>query len=239
MSESRDPSLSEIITDAFEYMASSLRVSMPCRVVAVDQVKHTVDCKPTVLQRIPNGDGVEETIELPVIPDVPIAFPRFGDWFIRAPLAVGDIVLCLFSDTSMDTFRAQATAVTTPVDPMDTRRHHISDAIALPMNVYGDDRTVGVVPGHLVIGKKDGTVSFHLKADEVCLGSENPGDRVALGDPVKNNLTEIRDMFSWISADLAAIAATVPIAVTTPVKLANLLGAGFPFDVKSPTVRSD
>ena len=193
--------------------------------------------------RIPNGDGVEETIAYPTIGDVPVAFPRFGDWYIHAPLSVGDFVLCLFSDTSLDAYR-QAGIAGIPVDPLDIRQHHISDAIALPMNVYPTNGEVGATPSHLVIAKKGSAVAIHLKANEIALGGENPLSYVALAQKVDSALADLKVALAPLAGPPGGVLPVPPVdgtvyAVAVYTALTSLLATGWPATVASTTVKAD
>lgn len=235
--ESRNPTDAELIRLSFEYLSSSLRVSLPCRVTAVDNSKNIVDCLPLVRLRIPNGDGEQESIEMPVIPDVPVAYPRFGNWIMHAPLSVGDVVLCLFSDVSLDAYRSQS-AGAPPVDPRDDRQHHLSDAIALPLSAYADSANIPNLPAHMMLGHAEGSANAHFKQNEIALGSENPASFVALAAKVDAELTKLKTFFTTIGGPVPPVDGTAYAAVVYGAAVALQL-SGFPVTVASTKVKAD
>lgn len=186
---SKSPTLDELITTSIDYALRGVRVSVPAKVVAVRG--KTVDVQPLVDMVLP-GDGVSETVTLPVIPDVPVGALRFGSWFIRAPLAVADVVLLVFADGALERYRGSAGDAS--VDPLDDRIHHLADAVALPVDVYPDAAALDAVD-HLVIGKVGGSASIHLHNNEVRLGSDaGTGlDFVALASKVNQQINNLRD----------------------------------------------
>lgn len=192
---SKAPTLDELITTSVDYALRGVRVSVPAKVVAARG--KTVDVQPLVDMVLP-GDGISETITLPVIPDVPVGALRFGSWFIRAPLAVDDVVLLVFADGALERYRGSAGDVS--VDPLDDRTHHLADAVALPVDVYPDAAALDDVD-HLVIGKVGGSASIHLHNDDVCLGSDAGAglDFVALASKVNQQINDLRTALSaWV-----------------------------------------
>lgn len=103
----------------------------------------TVDVVPMVRQQIPRPDGsygFEE--DLPIIPEVPLCWPRMGPWFVSMSIELGDCVLCVVLDGDHSPWRvSRATEGMTGLDralrgvtnPSDLRRHHLAHAVALPM----------------------------------------------------------------------------------------------------------
>jgi len=65
---------------------------------------------------------------MPVVPDVPVVWPRSGGAQMTMPVRRGDTVLLVFTDRSIDRWLAQGGNVT----PDDRRQHDLSDAVAVP-----------------------------------------------------------------------------------------------------------
>lgn len=171
----RSPSLAEVLRRALDARLASVRVSLPARVERFDPVKRSVDVKP--LLREPVEDG--EAISLPVITNVPVAYPMGGGYELTFPLAKGDPVLLVFSDRSLDRWLAKGGEV----DPVDLRGHALSDAVAIP----GVESFANVKPAddtNMVVG---GTGRIEITPDgSVILGGGNKpvareGDPVSLG----------------------------------------------------------
>ena len=55
-----------------------IHTAMPGKVVSFNSTRNTVDVQPQFRQSTERADGTFEVEDLPVIPDVPIAWPRGG-----------------------------------------------------------------------------------------------------------------------------------------------------------------
>jgi len=93
-----------------------------------DPVRCSVTVKPLLKRAIPAADGSYTEEDLPEIYDVPVAWPMFGGFQMTFPIAVGDVVMLAFPDYDPGAWRSNG-GVT---GPGDTRRHHLSGAVALP-----------------------------------------------------------------------------------------------------------
>lgn len=93
-----------------------------------DPARCSVTVKPLLKRAIPAADGSYTEEDLPEIYDVPVAFPMFGGFQFTMPILVGDAVVLVFPDYDLGAWRSNG-GVT---GPGDTRRHHLSGAVALP-----------------------------------------------------------------------------------------------------------
>jgi len=123
-SEFATPSFAAVIQDAIDAGLDRVNTCMPAQVVKVDVTKGVCDVQPC-LKRV-NVKGV--VVQLPVIVDVPIANYRAGKAAIYLPVKVGDYVELRFSQRSLDEWKTKGGVV----DPQDTRKFQLSDAIAYP-----------------------------------------------------------------------------------------------------------
>lgn len=127
-----------------------------------------VNVKPSLNRRLKDG-SVES---LPVIPNVPVWFPRGGGASITWPVKAGDGCLLVFSERSLDEWKGGGGEFT----PDDPRRNGLSDAIAF----VGLDAT------------GEGSDAIELKMGGVTL--EVSGGGVAItGGSVTHNGTNIGD----------------------------------------------
>lgn len=155
-------------------LMAELRVSMPARVVAYDEAKQLVDVQPLLKETRRDAAGKELVEDLPLLLSCPVVSP----YRIRGPIEKGDIVWVLFADRSIDQWLARGGR--DAVDPVDPRRHHLSDAVAIP----------GVF--HDVAGKP----SIHFTETTLNLGEANPADFIALASKVLAELNAIRTAFN-------------------------------------------
>jgi len=117
--------LEEVIRIAIENRLSSLHIAMPGQVVSHDPQKNCVSVQPVLKRKYESND---EVVKLPVINNVPVVFPRAGNAYISLPISAGDVVQLLFSERSIDLWKAKGGVV----DPDDPRKFHLSDAVAIP-----------------------------------------------------------------------------------------------------------
>jgi hypothetical protein len=227
---SRSPDLSEVLQAAISRALGGMFVALPGRVVIYDPSTQTADVQPMVQFPVIFEDGSEDVDLLPVLPSVPIAFPRGGGAFITFPIKPGDLVLLVFCDRSIDLYKSGAATV--PINPIDLRQHDLSDAVAIP-GFYtlpkalkdavpsAKDMALGFENGAHVNIKKSGTV-------EVTTGGlpTSIGGFVALANLVLAELTAIQTFFNTHTHPTApsgpVSTPTVPMPAPGPVASTNL-----------------
>jgi hypothetical protein len=127
---SRSPELAEVIRTWIAGARADIHTALPAKVTRVDLAKGLVDVKPLIKSGWENDDGDRVVEAVPVICDVPIAFPGAGGMRVTFPVTVDDTGLVLFSEASLDAWLDAPAG--NDVDPLDDRRHHLSDGIFLP-----------------------------------------------------------------------------------------------------------
>jgi hypothetical protein len=145
MTASRSPELSEVLDLVRGSAVADVRVAMPGRVVRWDAAKQQVDVAPVIRNAYEDEDGVRQVEDMPVIPSVPVVFPGGGGFRVTFPIAVGDHVLLVFSDKSLDKWLA----VGGNVDPGDDHLHNLSDAIAIP-GLHDFAHPLSTAPGNTI-----------------------------------------------------------------------------------------
>jgi hypothetical protein len=169
----RTPDLSELLQAAMSQAVDGIFVAMPGKVESYDSEKQTANIQPLVSRPVLLDDGSKTIDELPVIPNVPIAFSRGGGYFLTFPLAKGDNVLLVCCDRSIDKYKSSDGK--TQIDPVDIRTNDISDAVAIPgfytnSNSIKDDVSSGAIFG------KEGGIKIHLKDDDTLEASNSNGN---------------------------------------------------------------
>ncbi len=174
---SRSPTLAEVIRSAMDCRGLEVHTSLPCRVEKIDKDGKFVDVKPLIKRRFLNPDGSEIDESLPVIPRVPIAWPRAGKFFITFPIKPGDLVEVVITEASRDAFQASGGEET---DPDDFRRFDLSDAWAYPGGGHPDSTALkNFDPDDLVIGVDGGVVAHFKASGQIHLGSKNAAEFIA------------------------------------------------------------
>lgn len=106
---------------------TGLRVAMPGIIQSFDPETVTCTVQPAIYGQKVGDDGKATSEAIPILPDVPVVFPRGGGCTLTFPVKAGDECLLVFSDRCID-FWWQNGGVQEAVDP---RQHDLSDAFAI------------------------------------------------------------------------------------------------------------
>lgn len=185
------PTQIDVLQAWLEEFGRELHTSFPARVQSYDATNQVADLVPLVRHPVPQADDSVVYEDLPVLPHVPIVFPRTGRWFLSLPIAVGDLVLVVCCESAIGHWHASDGGVTYPGD---LRRFDLSHAVALPglfpqskalANASATDLVIGDDQGSRITLKPDGTVEIAGNAAFV-----------ALANLVNNALSTIRTTFN-------------------------------------------
>lgn len=146
------PDLGTMIGQAMDERLIDVHTSMPGRVESYDRATQTAEIRPQLKRVLRRRNGERVAEELPVIPCVPVSFPRVAGFFIHFPVKVGDFGTLVFSEYDIGRWRT----IGDVVDPGDTRRHGLSGPTFVP----------GVFPQGSAITDAD------LSDDQMRLGAE-------------------------------------------------------------------
>jgi len=161
LGQTRSPSLAEVLKSAIYQELGNVHTAMPGRIEQYNATTQTANIKPLLKRDVVDDEGNDLDAEsLPVLPDVPIIFPRSGDCFLSMPINKGDYVLLIFCEKSVDNYMVGDGEDT---DPIDLRQHDLSDAVALPGFAPLSKALKDVSKKDIVLGKdKDGS-QIHIK----------------------------------------------------------------------------
>lgn len=160
----QSPSMASVLDALRASVTSNLWTALPARVESYDAATQTCTAQPLV-QNVYYDENEERRAEdLPICADVPVCFPGAGSIAITWPLAPGDVVLLMYASCSLDRWLAGDGR---SVDPIDERRNHLSDAIAIP-----GLRPRGAALAHAA------TSGVTIAADVVRLGGHDASDPV-------------------------------------------------------------
>ena len=120
---------------SFDNFDFNLRCASPGIIMSFDPDTQTATVQIAITERIKcNADefiakyGANvASIEIPILPDVPVVYPCAGDFFLTFPVKAGNECLVVFSDACIDAW-FQSGGVQ---DQMSLRRHDLSDAFAI------------------------------------------------------------------------------------------------------------
>jgi hypothetical protein len=170
--------LAEVVRASNAALRAGLHTSMPGVIKAYDPITKLADVQPVT--RAPLSDpetGEADSEDLPVIPNVPVSFPRGGGWHLTFPMAVGDHVTLVFSESETGQWRTTGEVS----DPVDHRRHSLGYPTAFPgahpdLDVLLDDVPANIITyGKLVLGKDvDPTQSIRIGPTGIEIGGLVP-----------------------------------------------------------------
>ncbi len=181
----------EIIRANNAALRAGLHTSMPGVIKSYNPLTKTADVLPVIKTPLyePETGAEDEAEELPVIPNVPVSFPRGGGWHLSFPLQAGDHVTLVFSESATGQWRESGEVS----DPGDVRRHSLGYPTAFlgahpDADVLTDDTFFA---GHLVLGKDgDPTQSIRIGPAGIEIGGLAPIP-LAIGPAVATGLAAI------------------------------------------------
>lgn len=106
----------------------NLRCCIPGIVQSYNLDTNTAEIQPAIREEIVNEDNSVSYMNLPLLINVPILFPKCSNGGITFPLSQNDEVLVFFSDLSYDNFWMYGNVQ----NPIEVRRHDLSDGLAIP-----------------------------------------------------------------------------------------------------------
>lgn len=150
----RQPTDIEAIREAIESLRTEIRTVMPAEVVRYNAATQRADVQPLIRCRTIDG----KTRDIPQVSSAPVLWPRFAGFDFQGELEPGDTVTLLVADRSLDKWRQTGGRV----DPVDTRKHEVNDALVLP-SLWPDVNPIkGRIAGELRIGREDGTAALRI-----------------------------------------------------------------------------
>lgn len=208
----------DVILAALQGEREDIHTAMPGKVVKYYPDKQTADVQPMLKRPVfDTDDNRLQGESLPVLPNVPVIFPRGGGFIIHVPLAPGDFVWVMFSEGGTGEFRQTGQES----EPFDVSRHTITYPYCVPGAVpdtkasTDSDVTAGT---KMVVGKEgdDARILFSPGTIEVGAGAT---DYAALASKVDSAISTI---VTHLNACLAVLfppagPAGTPVATLAPV----------------------
>lgn len=205
-----DATLSEAVRTGISAATEEMFVARPGKVVSYNPATNTATVKPMVKRALYGLDEEERSFEdLPELPNVPVIFPRAGEYVLTLPVSAGDTVLLVFADVSMAEWRSSGELS----EPVDARRHSIGWPVAIP-GFFPDVTPMSPSPldvaartGGAVLGQDGGASRIEISPTGIKLGA-NAIDFVALATPTQAGLAACMAAANAAIAGMAALIAT-------------------------------
>lgn len=150
---------------------------IPAVVTAYDY--GTVTVQPSVMHK----DDAGTLTKLPLIYDVPVVLPRATNGNITFPPAAGDCGLLIFTDHSLEVWKK--TGLVKGIDPADTRKSDLTDAVYLP-GLYQHGKGFAIANDAMVIQS-----GLPIKVN---------GNKIAIGNSSAELLQIVNDLMSIVSS---------------------------------------
>ena len=121
---SETPTLSEVMRSAIEARVTDIHTMLPGEFLSFDATTGKAKVKALIKKKFEDG----EVLEIPPMDEVPVLFQRTEKSIIYVPIKAGDKCMIMFSERSLEAWKKFGGSQ----DPRDRRKHHLSDAVAIP-----------------------------------------------------------------------------------------------------------
>lgn len=229
--------MTHVLEELLRECLAHVHTTTPARVISYDAATQTCACQPALRHQQPLQSGRSTSVAMPALADVPVAHPRWGSWFVHAPLAPGDFVVLVFGEASIDRWRELGGVA---VDPEFLHRFDLSDAIAVPENVYPIAAALAGLSANTFSFGKVGGPQIHMHDDgTISLGAAVTVDAVAKASAVLTQLTALATVLGTIGADMTLIAGALggTIGTASAAAITALLMSPWPTSVASTKVK--
>lgn len=150
--------LEEGLRIAMESHQSQMWTAIPAIVSSVNLVAQTLVVQPSVQGSVTAPDGTAQAVNLPVLVDVPIVWPRAGGFALTFPIAAGDEVLVVFASRCIDSWwQSGSVGVQAEV-----RMHDLSDGFAILAPTSQPKRFNGVSSTNVQLRDESGTTFVEI-----------------------------------------------------------------------------
>lgn len=127
LADAEEIQIQDVLAAHLDGALEGVQTALPGVVVRVDGERLAV--RPTGGRRSVDPDTGDATYSrYAVVEGVPVCYPQAGPYGITFPISVGDEVLLVFASHSLDSWEVGRDGEA----PLDPRRHHLTDAIAIP-----------------------------------------------------------------------------------------------------------
>ena len=150
---------------------SAMRVSIPGIIQSFDPDAVTAVIQPAIKGVEHDTSGAEISVNLPLLVDVPVVFPRGGGCTLTFPVKEGDECLVIFADRCID-FWWQSGGVQEPVDG---RMHDLSDAFCIVGPQSQAKKIGGISTSAVELRSDDGSVKLSLNPASGAISGTAPG----------------------------------------------------------------
>lgn len=146
---------------AMESQQAQIWTALPGVVATVNLAAQTLSVQPTVQGSVASPDGAKQLVNLPLLVDVPIVWPRAGGFALTFPIATGDEVLVVFASRCIDSWW-QSGGIGAPAE---ARMHDLSDGFAILAPTSQPKKLTGVSSTNMQLRDESGTTYVEITPD--------------------------------------------------------------------------
>lgn len=209
---------------SFDALSASLfatmRVSLPGIIQSFDPDAVTCTVQPAIKGAEPNDSGEYVSMNLPLLIDVPVVFPRGGGCTITFPITAGDECLLIFSDRDTG-FWWQNGGIQ---EPADQRQHDLSDAFAIIGPQSQADKIDNISTSTLQMRTDDGAAYIELDPATHAINIVAPGG-VNVTTPLAtfSEAVTITGLLSWMGGMVGSLATGTAAKITGAIEFFGAL----------------
>ncbi|MFT1010931.1 Gp138 family membrane-puncturing spike protein [Enterobacter hormaechei] len=197
-----------------------LRVAMPGIIQSFDPSTVTCTVQPAIYGQKVGDDGSTASEAIPILPDVPVVFPRGGGCTLTFPVKPGDECLLVFSDRCID-FWWQNGGVQEAVDP---RQHDLSDAFAIVGPQSQAKKISGISTTAAQFRSDDGSTYFEINPTTKKIKLVAPGgfDVISPLSTFSEKVT-ITGLLTWMGGMVGSLASGTAAKITGAIEFFGTL----------------
>lgn len=196
-------SMEDVVASAMDGALQNVWTSMPGRVESYDPSLQRVNVRITVKSPTVGEDGAPNVQSIAVLTAVPVVFPGGSSFRFIAPLQAGDTVLLVFCSRSIDKWLLKGGIV----DPGFTQKHHVSDAVAIPILRDFAHPLKNSPTDHASIGHDEGA-TIEFRPGDIRIGGDTGAEKTHRGETYNSALNTF---LTALDVYLAAIVAALPV----------------------------
>lgn len=182
--------LTEALQTILRVQKQQVHTAIPGRIVDFDPKLQRAKVE-VAIQQYAKVEGGFEKWPAPLLPSVPVLFPRGGGAFITWPLKRGDYCLVIFQERSIDQWCQRGG---TQVDPIWRWEHDLSDAVCIPGFYPYPEALRDFDQEAICVAFEGGSAKLRVTKEAVEVGGNT--DAVALA-------SRVRQMIDLVNAAIA------------------------------------
>ena len=207
-----DQQFMQAIQDA---ISAGIRVAMPGIIISFDPDAVTAVVQPAIKGYEPDANGNQISVSMPILVDVPVAFPRGGGVTLTFPVAPGDEVGLIFNDRCIDFWWQNGGEQ----EPVHSRQHHIGDATAY-LGLMSQQRKIGGISTSAAqLRTDDGSAYFELNPTTKKIKIVAPGGlEVITPEADFSAKVTVHGLLTWMGGMVGSVVSGVASTITGAVE---------------------